>query len=94
MTAALDATAERYLAKVDRSEGPDACWPWTSVIKDKRYGVFWAGKDSPRVTRSWSTGPTTPAREVPKRGSLANTGYPLAMSAPCCGGLSEPGLPE
>jgi HNH endonuclease len=37
--------AARFWAKVDRSGGPDACWPWTaSVFKDRGgYGKFQAG---------------------------------------------------
>lgn len=35
----------RFWSKVDRSAGPDACWPWTaSVFKDRDgYGKFQAG---------------------------------------------------
>lgn len=33
--------AERFWAKVDRSGGPDACWPWTAAVnKVTGYGVF------------------------------------------------------
>lgn len=37
---ALDkpATAERFWAQVDRSGGPDACWPWTGRRDEKGYG--------------------------------------------------------
>ena len=38
------ATVEaRFWAKVDRSGGPDACWPWTAGCHDAGYGVFWDG---------------------------------------------------
>lgn len=30
----------RFDAKVDRSGGPEACWPWTASRKAKGYGVF------------------------------------------------------
>lgn len=33
----------RYDAKVDRSAGPDACWPWLAAIGASGYGVFSRG---------------------------------------------------
>ena len=35
---------ERYDAKVDRSGGPDACWPWTVGTNKKGYGCFAVGR--------------------------------------------------
>lgn len=32
--------AERFWAKVDRSGGPDACWPWMAGRFSSGYGVF------------------------------------------------------
>lgn len=33
---------ERFWAKVDRSGGPDACWPWTAADNGVAgYGIFW-----------------------------------------------------
>jgi hypothetical protein len=32
--------AERFWAKVDRSGGPEACWPWTACIAGGGYGRF------------------------------------------------------
>jgi hypothetical protein len=34
-------TEERFWSKVDRSGGPDACWPWRRAINESGYGVFW-----------------------------------------------------
>jgi hypothetical protein len=31
---------ERYLAKLDTSGGPDACWPWTASRSPRGYGKF------------------------------------------------------
>jgi hypothetical protein len=31
---------ERFWQKVDRSGGPDACWPWTTATNAHGYGVF------------------------------------------------------
>ncbi len=30
--------AERFWAKVDRSGGPEACWPWTGALNPDGYG--------------------------------------------------------
>lgn len=32
--------AERFWEKVDRSGGPDACWPWLAYCSPKGYGQF------------------------------------------------------
>lgn len=32
--------AERFWSRVDRSGGPDACWPWTLSVRDRGYGYF------------------------------------------------------
>lgn len=34
---------ERHLCKVNRSGGPDACWPWTASVDRKGYGQFGIG---------------------------------------------------
>jgi hypothetical protein len=31
---------ERYLSRIDRSGGPDACWPWTWGCTNKGYGAL------------------------------------------------------
>lgn len=33
--------AVRFWAKVDRSQGPDACWPWRAGRDRQGYGKFW-----------------------------------------------------
>lgn len=33
----------RFLAKVDRSGGPDACWPWTAYRQKHGYGTLLMG---------------------------------------------------
>lgn len=33
----------RFWSKVDRSGGPDACWPWLSKLDAEKYGVFLVG---------------------------------------------------
>lgn len=34
---------DRYWSKVDRSAGPDECWPWTAARLRGGYGMFWDG---------------------------------------------------
>lgn len=33
---------DRFMAKVDRSAGPDGCWPWTGYRQEGGYGQFHA----------------------------------------------------
>lgn len=33
-----------FWAQVDRSAGPDACWPWTGYIEKGYGGVYWNGR--------------------------------------------------
>ena len=42
---------DRYLAKVDKSGGPDACWLWTGST-NKGYGQLGAGPCPPGVARN------------------------------------------
>lgn len=34
---------ERFNSKIDRSGGPDACWPWTAGRQKDKRGVEWYG---------------------------------------------------
>jgi hypothetical protein len=36
-------TMDRYLRKVDKSQGADKCWPWTGGKDPDGYGIFWDG---------------------------------------------------
>lgn len=38
--------AERFWARVDRSAGPDACWPWTGPKNAQGYGIVSGGTAS------------------------------------------------
>lgn len=42
-------TLERFWSKVDKTGGPDACWPWTGS-KTRGYGGFWAEGKMHRAT--------------------------------------------
>lgn len=61
---------ERFWAKVDRSGGPDACWPWTAGLADKLhpYGAFRVDND--RVSQAHivafelANGPVPVGKEV------------------------------
>lgn len=41
---------ERFWAKVDRSGGPDACWPWLSAASPAGYGFAQFGRQSRQAT--------------------------------------------
>lgn len=40
-----DTEADRFWAKVDKSGGPDACWPWTAAKDNDGYGNFHVQKN-------------------------------------------------
>lgn len=42
---------DRFWSKVDRSGGPDACWPWTGARSKHGYGIFDAGGKTLRAHR-------------------------------------------
>src|SRR4051794_31357857 len=44
-------TVEKVLAKVDRSGGPDACWPWTGYCNSRGYGEAMIERRHVRVHR-------------------------------------------
>jgi hypothetical protein len=52
----------RFWAKVDRSAGPDACWPWLSTTT-RGYGQFWLEGRYQRATliAIWLTTRVRPA---------------------------------
>jgi hypothetical protein len=52
---------DRFWSKVDRSGGPDACWPWTGEVGHHGYGRFSLGTQAYRAHRmAWhlTTGQT------------------------------------
>lgn len=51
--------AERFWEKVDRSAGPDACWPWTSATQPNGYGYFMCDGDryAHRLAYTLAVGP-------------------------------------
>lgn len=51
------ATVARFWAKVDRSGGSDACWPWLANRRRRGYGSFKiaSGRHGPRGGRRWAT---------------------------------------
>lgn len=41
---------ERFWSKVDKSGGPDACWPWTDKLLKSGYGKFFVARgQSPAI---------------------------------------------
>ena len=64
MTTHSTSCAERFWARVDRSGGPDACWPWLGSRHEFGYGWFWCdGKNrgAHRVALELSSGQGLPA---------------------------------
>lgn len=52
MSGLTEQDAERFWPKVDRSGGPDACWPWTGGTNGAGYGIVWpAGSKKERPRR-------------------------------------------
>lgn len=46
---------ERFWKKVNRSGGPDACWPWTGgTFKQNSYGVFHPSKRETTTAHRWA----------------------------------------
>jgi hypothetical protein len=82
--------AERFWAKVDRSGGPDACWPWLASIGTSGYGQFAIGRRDAHTMR----GAHTVAYEL-DRGHPPPPDRPYVLHScdnpPCCnpGHLSE-----
>lgn len=44
-------TADRFWSHVDKSGGPDACWPWTAALDEQGYGYFTADRKGIRAGR-------------------------------------------
>lgn len=42
---------DRVLAEVDRSGGPDACWPWPGYLQSEMYGLARWGESGTRCRR-------------------------------------------
>lgn len=60
-------TPERFWARVDRSGGPDACWPWMGERNRDGYGVVRAHRRNlraHRVARLLSTGSLVPELDI------------------------------
>lgn len=70
---------ERFHSYVDRSGGPDACWPWKGA-RDKRkpYGFFWARRSyrAHRVAFAIGTGVVVPDNVMVRHVKCNNP--------PCC----------
>jgi HNH endonuclease len=47
----VEGEARRFWGKVDRSGGPDACWPWTASRKEG-YGQFWTNREHNPIPRA------------------------------------------
>lgn len=49
---ANDAFRQRFWSKVDRSAGPDACWPWTASRDSQGYGTYYFAGTSTTAHRT------------------------------------------
>lgn len=67
---------DRFNEKVDRSGGPDACWPWTKARNEAGYGVIRVGGRNRRAHRVAVFGEDDPGPDVKVRHSCDNP--------PCC----------
>ena len=59
--------AERFWSRVDKSGGPDACWPWTAGANYYGYGALWVGGrmvPAHRVAYELTIGPIPEGQEV------------------------------
>lgn len=64
---ARQSVGERFWAKVDRSAGPEGCWPWLGFINPDGYGHVWEdGKQigAHRVAWRLFNGPTPAGKEL------------------------------
>lgn len=69
---------ERFWSKVDRSGGPDACWPWLAGCdRVAGYGVFWLNR---RPVKAHKVALKLSGRPVPP-GKL---GLHHCDNRPCC----------
>lgn len=63
------AEAERFYHRVDRSAGPDACWPWTLSAGSHGYGQMWVRSlghvtTAHRVAYVLEVGPIAPGMTI------------------------------
>lgn len=73
---------ERFWSRVDKSRGPDACWPWTGGTNPKGYGLFSYGGRSARryfVASRYALSLEL-GREIPHDLQAAHT----CDNPPCC----------
>lgn len=58
---------ERFWARVDRSGGADACWPWTGPLRGNGYGYCSNGQGSPyphRAAWEYTVGPIPKGKSI------------------------------
>lgn len=71
----------RFWKNVDKSNGTNACWPWTGYCNDDGYGIIGIGaqrtESTHRVGYRLQIGPISPGKQVLHR----------CDNPPCCNGL-------
>jgi hypothetical protein len=50
---AVEDPFDRFWAKVQKSDDPDACWPWTGAAGEYGHGRFWDGSKLVIADRWW-----------------------------------------
>lgn len=85
------AQIERFWALVDRSGGPEACWPWTGRIIESGYGRWWTTIDgrkrqfpAHRVAMQLDQGPTTLVTDHECHNRSSCDGGPSCPHRRCC----------
>lgn len=69
--------SERFWCKVDKSAGPDACWPWQGAITSHGYGCF---KYGPRIVGAHKVAYLLAKGEVPAGMEIMHS----CDNRPCC----------
>jgi hypothetical protein len=61
-----DPRERKFWAQVDKSAGPDTCWPWTGCLQSGGYGAFGTKGErlAHRVAYGYLVGPPPPGRDL------------------------------
>jgi hypothetical protein len=70
---------DRFWSRVDRSGGPDGCWPWTGR-RENGYGWIWfEGRDRRTHRVSWAIAHGIPVAQIP-----GHVRHFVCDNPPCC----------
>lgn len=74
---------ERFWSKVDRSGGPDACWPWTGGHDERGYGIFYPTGERKTRAHRWLLGHLRGKPLIDKPRGIED-GCHRCDNPPCC----------